>query len=315
VTSVSVYIGDKLARYGFGAEHPFGTDRMSAFWDYAVERGINKQVLVKESVDATEDNILLFHTAIYLKHVKQCSTEGDGYIDSGDTPAIKGIYEAALTVVGTGLDAVSSIMNKTTKRAFIPIAGLHHAARDHAAGFCVFNDCGIMIEFLRKNFGIKRIAYVDIYAHHGDGVFYAFESDPELFFADIHEDGRTLYPGTGSELETGLDSAITTKLNLPVKADSRDNVFMEKWLMIENFLIKHKPEFIIFQCGADSIAGDPITHLQFSTDVHSHATKRLCCLADDLCAGRLVALGGGGYNRANIAQAWTAVVEAMISKS
>ncbi|MFV2060057.1 MAG: acetoin utilization protein AcuC [Gammaproteobacteria bacterium] len=313
--NVSVYIGDKLARYGFGSEHPFGTDRMSAFWDYAVQHDINERVIIKEPVDATDEQILLFHTADYLKHVKKCSIDAKGYIDCGDTPAIKGIYESALTVVGTTLDAVKAVMNQSIKRAFIPIAGLHHATRSSAAGFCVFNDCGIAIEYLKNQYGLNRIAYVDIDAHHGDGVFYAFESDPGVIFADIHEDGRTLYPGTGATTETGHGIAAGTKLNLPVKADSDDEVFMAEWTKIEAFLVKHQPEFILLQCGADSISGDPITHLNFSTRAHSHAAKRLCELANDLCQGRLVVLGGGGYNRTNLAQTWTAVVEALINNS
>jgi acetoin utilization protein AcuC len=313
--NVSVYIGDKLARYGFGAEHPFGTDRMAAFWNYAIQHGIKDFVKVLDPIDATEEQVLLFHTREYLQHVQKCSTIGIGYIDNGDTPAIKGIYQAALTVVGSTLDAVDRVMNGSTKRAFIPIAGLHHASRNGAAGFCVFNDCGIAIEHLRKQHAINRIAYIDIDAHHGDGVFYAFESDLDIIFADIHEDGRTLYPGTGSAQETGSGTAIGTKLNLPVKADSDDRIFMNEWLKIEKFLEKHKPEFILLQCGADSIAGDPITHLNFTIEAHRHAAKRLCILADDLCDGRLVVFGGGGYNRTNLAQAWTAVVESLINNS
>ncbi len=312
---VSVYIGDKLARYGFGSEHPFGTDRMSAFWDYAVQHGIHNQVLVKYPVDATDEQVLLFHSSDYLQHVKQCSSKGKGYIDSGDTPAIKGIYQAALTVVGCTLDAVDTVMSQSIKRAFIPIAGLHHASRTAAAGFCVFNDCGIAIEYLKKHHGLNRVAYIDIDAHHGDGVFYAFDSDPNIIFADIHEDGKTLYPGTGSKDETGRDTAIGTKLNLPVKADSDDAVFMTQWLKVEKFLVKHKPEFILFQCGADSIAGDPITHLNFTINAHSHAAMRLCQLADELCKGRLVIFGGGGYNRTNLAQTWTAVLKALVNNS
>lgn len=313
--NVSVYIGEKLARYGFGPNHPFGTDRMTAFWDYAVQSGISKQVSLMQPVDATAEQVLLFHTTDYLKHVQQCSIYGHGYLDDGDTPAIKGIFEAALTVVGTTLDAVSNVMQNKTKRAFIPIAGLHHARRSSAAGFCVFNDCGIAIEYLRANFGIKRIAYIDIDAHHGDGVFYAYESDPDLIFADIHEEGKTLYPGTGDATETGTAEAVNTKLNLPIAADSNDTVFMENWLKIESFIVKHKPEFILFQCGADSIAGDPITHLQFTTKAHSYAAQRLCLIADELCSGRLVVMGGGGYNRTNIAQTWTAVVSSLIQHS
>jgi len=311
--NVSVHIGEKLARYGFGDGHPFGTDRMSAFWEYAVERGIDKQVTINEPVDATVQDILLFHTSEYLKHVQQSSDRGTGYIDNGDTPAVLGIYQAALTVVGTTLDAVSNVMNQTTRRAFVPIAGLHHATRSNAAGFCVFNDCGIAIEFLRTKFGVKRVAYIDIDAHHGDGVFYSFESDPDVLIADIHENGRTLYPGTGSEKEKGIGVAAGTKLNIPMSADAVDKDFMEQWINVEKFLAKHKPEFILFQCGADSIAGDPITHLQFTTQAHRHASRRLCELSNELCDGRMVAMGGGGYNRTNIAHAWTAVVEAMIS--
>ena len=106
-------------------------------------------------------------------------------------------------VVGATLNAAAAIMKGQCRRAFVPIAGLHHAGRDHAAGFCVFNDCGVAIELLRRNSGLERIAYVDIDAHHGDGVFYAFEDDPGVIFADLHEDGRYLYPGTGARTETG----------------------------------------------------------------------------------------------------------------
>jgi len=315
VKNVSVYIGDELARYGFGAKHPFGNDRMDVFWDYAIQRGVNNHVNCVTPVNASEQDILLFHSQQYLTHVQNCSRTGIGYIDGGDTPAIKGIYEAALTVVGCSIDAVTNVVQNNVKRAFIPIAGLHHATRESAAGFCVFNDCAIVIEYLRKNFNIKRIAYIDIDAHHGDGVFYAFESDPDLIFADIHEEGKTLYPGTGSATETGLNKAVATKLNLPVKADSDDRVFMQQWSKIETFIKDQQPEFILFQCGADSIAGDPITHLQFTIEAHRYASKRLCQIADEICSGRLVVFGGGGYNRTNIAQAWTAVLESLVEFS
>ena len=127
--------------------------------------------------------------------------------DDGDTPARPGIFDAASVAVGTTMAAVDAIMQGEAKRAFVPIAGLHHAGRDCAAGFCVFNDCGVAAEYLRAKYGVTRIAYVDIDAHHGDGVFYGFEDDPDLIFADIHEDGRYLYPGTGAVTETGRGPA------------------------------------------------------------------------------------------------------------
>ena len=189
---------------------------------------------------------------------------------------------------------------------------MHHARRDSAAGFCVFNDVGVLIENLRAHHGIRRIAYVDIYAHHGDGVFYAFESDPDLIVVDIHEDGRYLYPGTGDVGETGKGTAEGTKLNVPMPPYADDELFFRVWPSVEHFVRRGTPEIIILQAGADSIRGDPITHMAFTPAAHAHAAKRLNRLADELCNGRFIALGGGGYNRNNLALGWNEVVRAML---
>ena len=115
----------------------------------------------------------------------------------------------------------------------------------------------------------------------GDGVFYSFEDDPDLIFADIHQDGRTLYPGTGFVNETGTGPAEGTKLNIPVPPFSNDTVFQEVWPIVEDYLRKHEPEFILLQCGADSIKGDPITNMEFSPASHAYAAEKLCIIADD----------------------------------
>jgi acetoin utilization protein AcuC len=206
---------------------------------------------------------------------------------------------------------MEAIMQGRCRRAFVPIAGLHHAARNRAAGFCVFNDCGVAIEQL-KQAGLKDVAYVDIDAHHGDGVFYAFEDDARGVFADLHEDGRYLYPGTGAAGETGRGAAVGMKLNVPLPPGADDEVFAQVWPRVLAHLTKFAPEFIILQCGADSIEGDPITHLRFSPEVHGRAARELSTLADELGHGRVLALGGGGYNRTNLAHAWTAVVENLL---
>ncbi len=310
--TLAVYVGEALALYGFGKGHPFGPDRMDAFWQRMVDKGLNKKVEVCEPATATKDDLLRFHTAEYVDQVIRQSKTGEGYLDQGDTPAFVGVYEAACTVVGTVLAAVDKIMQSDTSNVFIPIAGLHHAARNTAAGFCVFNDCGIAIEALRSQYGLKRIAYIDIDAHHGDGVFYAFVSDPDLIFADLHEDGRYLYPGTGAADETGRGQAAGTKLNIPMKPDAGDEDFLAVWPEVEKHLEKFPPEFILFQCGADSLGGDPITHLRYSEAAHGYAAKRLKMLAEKYCKGRLLSMGGGGYNRENLARAWTTVVEALI---
>jgi acetoin utilization protein AcuC len=222
------------------------------------------------------------------------------------------VYEAAATVVGTTMDAVQRIMGGECRRAFVPIAGLHHAARDSAAGFCVFNDCGVAIESLKADHGLTRVAYVDIDAHHGDGVFYAFEDDSEVLFADMHQDGRTLYPGTGFANETGTGKAQGCKLNIPLPPGADDRAFMSEWDKVEEYLHANQPDFILLQCGADSIRGDPLTAMSFSPKAHAHAAERLREIADTYSEGRLLAMGGGGYSLRNIAAGWIAVVESLI---
>jgi acetoin utilization protein AcuC len=309
---VRLYHGEALAAYGFGSGHPFGHDRQAAFWQEALRQGLDWQTEIGAPVPGTEDDLALFHTTDYIARVRRQSQSGQGYLDSGDTPAFPGVFEAGTVVVGSVLDGLKNILEGRCRRVFVPIAGLHHARRDTAAGFCVFNDIGVLIEALRRRHGIKRVAYVDIDAHHGDGVFYAFEDDSDLIFADIHEDGRYLYPGTGFANETGTGDAKGTKLNIPLEPGADDTAFHRVWPQVEEFVRAGRPEFIILQAGADSIAGDPITHMQFTPAAHAHATTRLCALADEFCQGRIIGLGGGGYNRFNLAAAWTRVVKAML---
>ncbi|KAA3628884.1 MAG: acetoin utilization protein AcuC [Proteobacteria bacterium] len=310
--SVCVYVGEALGRYGFGDEHPFGPERMGVFWDRMISQGLDAVVAVHDPVCAERADIERFHTPEYVDKVIRQSESGTGYLDYGDTPAFPGVYEAAAHVVGSAVDAARQLMDQQCRHTFIPIAGLHHARRNVAGGFCVFNDCGVVIEMLRSEYGLKRVAYVDIDAHHGDGVFYGFEEDPDLLFADIHEDGRYLYPGTGAADESGRGLAKGTKLNIPMPPGADDDQFLVAWQRVEDYLRAGRPEFIILQCGADSVRGDPITHMCYTPAAHAHAATRLAGIANEFCDGRLLALGGGGYNHQNIALAWTAVVRSLL---
>jgi acetoin utilization protein AcuC len=306
---VVLIAGSKLAEYGFPHGHPFGPDRYAAFMAELERSVVAPPLTRKPPRQATRAELEYFHTSRYVDRVSELSARGSGLLDAGDTPAFPGVYEAAAHVVGGTLEALAAIVAGPARRAFIAIGGLHHATRDSAAGFCVFNDCGVAIEAARRLYNIRRVAYVDIDAHHGDGVFYAFEQDPNLLFADLHEDGRFLYPGTGNRSETGRGPAVDTKLNIPLPPGAGDAEFHAAWEEVEAYLDAARPELILLQCGADSIAGDPITHLLLTPEAHAHAARRLCALADRHAGGRVLAMGGGGYNRANLARAWTRVVE------
>ena len=308
--NVAVYLDLKLADYGFGPDHPFSNYRMFAFESEFRGQGLEKFVEIRKAVMASQEQIESFHTHDYVEEIKERSVLGQGFLDLGDTPAYKGMFETSSYVVGSVLDAAEQLMVGHIMRAFIPIAGLHHAMPNAASGFCIFNDCGVLINTLREKYQIKRVAYVDIDVHHGDGVFYAFEDDTDLIFADIHQAG--IFPGTGWDSEIGKGKAAGSKLNIPIPEGSGDQEFLDIWPKVKDFLHQQKPEFIILQCGADSLAGDPLAGLMYTAKTHIMAAESLCELANKYAHGRLLAVGGGGYNLSNIAKAWTGVVKALI---
>jgi acetoin utilization protein AcuC len=312
---VALYVGEALGKYGFPHGHPFGPDRQDAFMKETLKQGLDRQARITAPRAATREEIERFHEPNYVARVDELSETGEGSIDYGDTPAYPGVYDASSAVVGAALEGLARVMGGDCYRTFQPIGGLHHARREGGAGFCVFNDCGVVIDTLRSTYGIRRVAYVDIDVHHGDGLYYPYESDAEVIVADIHEDGMFLYPGTGSDDETGKGDARGTKLNIPMQPGSGDAQFFREWERVEAFLRSQKPEFIVFQCGADSLAGDPLAHLKYTPATHAHAARSLCRIANDFAQGRIMGFGGGGYNRNNLALAWNAVLKEFITAS
>jgi acetoin utilization protein AcuC len=308
---VAVYTGEELGRYGFD-DHPFGEDRIHAFWDEMHIRHFDYQVRIFNPIKATEEQLKLFHTPAYVEKVKTLSETGSGLLDYGDTPAYRGVFEDAATVVGTVIDAARKLMNNEVRRVFVPIAGLHHSMPDTAAGFCVFNDAGVAIKILQQEYALERIAYVDIDAHHGDGVFYPFESDPTVIYADIHEDGRYNFPQSGFPHEIGKGAAKGRKLNIPLLPLSADPDFLMMWDKVEAFVRQWQPQFIVMNCGADGLDGDPLAHLHYTYRAHARAARGLCEIAEEFADGRILGVGGGGYDLRNVGKAWVAVIDAFL---
>ena len=304
--------GSRLSDYGWPGSHPFGLDRHAAFTEALPALDLGISVRIDSAGRAGTRELERFHSKEYIDFVRRRCDEDSGFLDGGDTPARRGLYDAASFVVGAALHATNRIMTEKAANAFLPIGGLHHAGREHAAGFCVFNDIGVVIETLRKVYGIHRIAYVDIDVHHGDGVYYAYEEDPHLYFADIHEDGRWQYPGTGAEHEQGRGAGLGSKINICLQPGDGDTEFLNAFEKVEEHLRNNTPEFILLQCGADGLAGDPLGKLNYSARAHVHAAQRMCAIAASACKGRILAMGGGGYSRFNLAAAWTGVVKGLV---
>ncbi len=298
---------DKFLDYNLGPSHPLRPIRVKLTHDLLESKGIlaHSSVKVIEPRSATRSEILLFHEEAYVRLVEKYSEKGSGVLDMGDTPAFKGCYEATSLVVGASLKACEVIMDGQASHAFNPSGGLHHAHPERASGFCIFNDPAISIRYLKSKFGVKRLVYLDIDAHHGDGVMYGFYGDPSLLDIDFHESGKFLFPGTGFPDETGSGEAKGLKVNIPLPPETGDDAYLKAFrALVPGLVRKFRPEIILVQCGADGHIDDRLANLRLTTNTYQEVLSEVHKLAHELCGGRLLLFGGGGYTLANVPRVW-----------
>jgi acetoin utilization protein AcuC len=308
--TLGIVYSETFQQYDFGPTHPLKPTRLKLTYELMKEIGLlsAKNVKVISPREASRDELLLFHEEDYLRLVKKMSQQGTGYLDMGDTPAFKGCYEASALATGASLAAVDSVMSGKVTHAINMAGGLHHAHPDSASGFCIFNDPAISIAYLKKKYGLERVLYLDVDAHHGDGVMYGFYSDPAVLDIDFHEDGRHLFPGTGFTHEVGEGKAVGLKINVPLPPFVDDETYLGLFRKIVPAAVsKYRPQVLLLQCGADSHANDLLGHLQITTRTYTEVVRTIHELAHELAEGRFVIFGGGGYNIANVARTWTAV--------
>jgi len=301
---------DDFLKYDFGDGHPLTPIRLKLTYELSRAKGLfdDQRIKIIPPRVATEEDLRLFHSEEYINLVKRMSKSGRGLLDLGDTPAFKGVYEASAMTVGATLDAVDAVMNGQADHGVNISGGLHHAHEDRASGFCVFNDPAVAVAYLKKKYNLSRIMYFDMDAHHGDGVMYGFYTDAGVLDVDFHEDGRFLFPGTGFTFETGEKAGEGFKANIPVPPGTGDEPYLTGFREIVPVLVRaYKPEFIIAQCGADSHTDDLLAHLLLTTRTYEENIATLHKLAHEFASGRMVAVGGGGYNPANVARCWTLV--------
>lgn len=290
--------------YGFPGDHPFKKERVTI--TESVLRTLQAPVKWIQVRHPAEDSIIgTFHTHGYTEFVRSMSERGFGLLDAGDTPAFPGCFEASCYVVQASLEAI--LAAEQGGHALNLNGGLHHAMPNRASGFCIFNDVAIAIRAL-LNKGYRRLAYLDIDAHHGDGVMYAFYDDRRVLDIDFHEDGRYLFPGTGRTEETGSGDAKGFKINLVLPPGSSDSVYMEGFeKVVRPALFRYRPEFILLQAGVDAHELDPLTHLRVSDKGYIWMYKNVHEMAHIL-GSKLAVFGGGGYHIPSVVKAWVGLV-------
>lgn len=260
----------------------------------------------RDDGDDCLDVLRLFHDELYIGFVRRMSEIGEGYLDYGDTPCFPKCYETYSHVAKASAEMCR--MLGRYEHVVNLYGGLHHAHPSRASGFCVFNDVGVAIHTLRS-LGFRRIAYIDIDAHHGDGVMYNFYSDPDLLIIDFHEDGRYLFPGTGFTHELGEGGGFGKKVNVVLPPYASDPDYEYAFDAIVPALAEEfRPEVILLQAGVDSHMGDPLTHLELTDAGYLKLVSHIHALAHKVAGGRLAVFGGGGYRLSSVARCWAGAV-------
>jgi len=305
-------------RYDFGEDHALRQVRVRLARDLIADYGLLKDAEEIRPEPAAAVEVSRVHTADYVSVVQDLSVHPKGVayehgLGTADNPAFGGMYEATLLQVGGTLRACKEVASGARTRAMNLGGGFHHAMRDRASGFCIFNDVAIGIQSLLEDHKLRRILYVDIDAHHADGVQSIFYEDPRVFTISLHEDGHYLFPGTGFTDEIGAGEGRGYAANVPLPPYTRDVSYLYAFQEIVPPLARaFKPEILVTQLGADGHHLDPLTHLMLTTETYEAVGMLLDGLSKELCGGRWIATGGGGYEVTAVPRAWTVLFSTMV---
>jgi len=310
---MGIVYSDVYLKYDFGRGHPLNPYRLKLFFDLLKCYGLLEKVEHVEPRMASEEELLLVHNREYIERVKRLSEKGHGMLDFGDTPAFKGMFEASCYLVGGTLVAVDMVMSGRCLHAFNPGGGLHHADRNRGAGFCVFNDIAVAVRYLLDKLNVKKVMVLDIDVHHGDGTQWILYSESRALKVDFHESGFYLYPGTGFVDEVGGGEGYGFMVNVPLPPRTHDDAYLYAFKEIVPVLAEEfKPDVIIHQCGVDTHFEDPLAHLALTTRAYAEIAEIMHDIAHKVTGGKYIMVGGGGYEVATVARAWTIMVSKVL---
>ncbi|HEV7829150.1 MAG TPA: acetoin utilization protein AcuC [Pseudonocardiaceae bacterium] len=315
-TRAVVVWDEALLGYDLGGRHPLNPIRLDLTIRLARSLGVLDGVQPLAPVQATDDELRTVHSDDYVAAVKQAPRGRAGHgLGTPDNPVFQRMHEASALVAGGSLLAADKILTGHAARAVNIAGGLHHAMRDYASGFCIYNDCALAIRRLLDG-GASRVAYVDIDVHHGDGVEAAFADDPRVLTISLHQDPATLFPGTGNSADIGAPGAEGSAVNVPLPPGTGD----EGWLrafhaVVPKLLRAFAPEVLVTQHGADTHVEDPLANLALTVDGQRAVHRSLAELADSTAGGRWLALGGGGYSLFRVVpRSWTHLLATVLSR-
>jgi acetoin utilization protein AcuC len=308
----TVVFDQTLTEYDFGPDHPMSPLRVDLTMRLATELGVlGERLRVVAPPMASDDLIATVHRRDLIEAVTKAGQNPGGFdsahgLGSEDNPIFRDMHHASAHIVGATVEACRQVWSGESLHSASITGGLHHAMPERASGFCIYNDLAVGIQSLLDQ-GAERVAYVDLDVHHGDGVERVFWDDPRVLTVSLHETGQMLFPGTGFSHDVGGPDARGSAVNVPLPPGTGDAGWLRAFhAVVPPLLREFKPQVLVTQHGCDSHAEDPLAHMMLTVDGQRAAYLAVHELAHELCEGRWVATGGGGYAIVDVVpRAWS----------
>lgn len=296
MTSSRVMYSPTLTEYNFGKHHPMGPNRVRRAFELADSLGVLRDAEVTAPDPIDDDVLRLVHSRAYIEAVQSQQAQPVYGIGTEDNPLFDDMHRITREITAASVQGLRSIASGEVSRVANISGGLHHAMPSGASGFCIYNDVAVAIRALRVDWPDLRVAYVDVDAHHGDGVQEVFWDDPQVLTVSLHESPVHLFPGTGFAHEVGGRAAIGSAVNVALPPATDDGDWLRAFHAIVPQVVQaFQPDILITQHGADAHRKDPLTDLNLSLEGMATTYRALADLADRCTGGRWLAVGGGGY--------------------
>jgi acetoin utilization protein AcuC len=304
---------EKFRQYDLGEDHPFRGDRFGNALRFFESHGLFRlsKIFLSEPKPASREELLRVHSEDYVDLISRLAKERKPY--DIETPVSPEILEAALLIIGGAVECGKAVFGEEAKRAISIGGGYHHAGRDYGGGFCLFNDIAVLVEHLRTNHGVKRFLILDYDVHFGNGTSDIYYQDPSVLYISLHQDPRTIYPGTGFVWQIGEGTGEGFNVNVPLPPGTGDSTYL--YALNEIFVPlaeEFKPEIVIANGGSDSHFADALGDLSLTVKGFFDVARLIRETADEVCDGKLVLIPGSGYNPNVLPLCWYALVAGIL---
>jgi len=304
---------EKFKQYDLGEGHPFRGDRFANAVKFFESQGLFSlsQIVLVAPQPASRESLLRVHDVGYVDLIFRLANESKPY--DIETPVSPQILEAALLITGGAIRCGEAVFGGEAKRAISIGGGYHHAGRNYGGGFCLFNDIAVLVEYLRANYNVKRFLILDYDVHFGNGTSDIYYQDPTVLYISLHQDPRTLYPGTGFAWQIGEGAGEGFNINVPLPPGTGDSTYL--YALKEIFVPlaeEFKPEIIIANGGSDPHFADLLGDLNLTVKGFFDISQTIRKTAEQVCDGKLVLIPGSGYNPTVLPPCWYALVAGVV---